>query len=304
MTTPEQAQALGARAERRMQARVTEGYVPGMVADAAEQDDPAPDTIDGDEAGADGDDPTADLRAEIAKLKQDLAAANGRIAPAQRDLETYRQLAVELQRNLDAQRTELEQLRSRKQEEAFDPASVLDAEELEEIDPLVLKVMAKIAGARKGATNVEAEVARVLEQRQQQELKEYREQALLSRDLSDIVTLRNDPSFIAWAEQDDNDVESVVTMLLGASTKPAIDKYARLLKRKIDSYRDSIKAPSGRNSASDANTSINAGMRRKQTSQLTDGELNKRLAQARRLARSRSAEDRKKASTILNSLGG
>lgn len=299
MTTPEQAQALGARAERRMQARVTEGYVPGMVADAAEQDDPAPDTIDDGE-----DDPTADLRAEIAKLKQDLAAANGRTAPVQRDLETYRQLAVELQRNLDAQRTELEQLRSRKQEEAFDPASVLDAEELEEIDPLVLKVMAKIAGARKGATNVEAEVARVLEQRQQQELKEYREQALLSRDLSDIVTLRNDPSFIAWAEQDDNDVESVVTMLLGASTKPAIDKYARLLKRKIDSYRDSIKAPSGRNSASDANTSINAGMRRKQTSQLTDGELNKRLAQARRLARSRSAEDRKKASTILNSLGG
>lgn len=299
MTTPEQAQALGARAERRMQAKIG-GYVPGMVVDAAEQEELPPDTIDDGE-----DDPTEALRAEITKLKQDLAAANGRAGPAQRDLETYRQLALELQRNLEAQRAELEQLRAAKPAQEFDPASVLDPEELDEIDPLVLKVMGKIAAARTSANaSVEAEVARVLEQRQQKELQDYREQALLSRDLSDIVTLKSDPNFIAWAEQEDNDVESVVTMLLGASTKPAIDKYARLLKRKIDSYRDSIKAPSGQRSASDATTSIAAGMRRKQTSQLAGAELDKRLAQARRLARSRSAEDRKKASTILNSLGG
>lgn len=301
MTTPEQAQALGARTERRMQGRISEGYVPDMVAAAVGGDDGAlADTIGTPEEH----DSAAELRAELTRVKQDLAAANGRTAPVQRDLETYRQLVVELQRNLDAQRAELEQLRSHKQETVFDPADVLDAEELEEIDPLVLKAMSKIATARRSDTSVEEEVARVLAQRQQQELKEYREQALLSRDLSDIVVLRNDPNFIAWAEQEDNDVESVVTMLLGAGTKPAIDKYARLLKRKIDDYRDSIKAPSGRTSASDANTSIAAGMRRKQTSQLTDKELDNRLAQARRLARSRSAEDRKKASTILNSLGG
>lgn len=289
--TPETAQNLADRAQARMERKL--GKVPDMVLDAdARQSADLEDVVD---------DPVAqppDYAQEVIKLKQDLAALQGRVAPAQRDLETYRQLTVELQ-----QRNEQleQQLKQKPQELKLE--DVLTPEEIDELDPMVLGAMAKIASAQRQNVDVNSAVNHVLAQRQEEELRAYREQALLSRELSDIVELKADPRFVEWANQDDNDVESVVTMLLGAGTKSAIDKYARILKRRVDSYRESIGAPRASKPASDATTALAAGMRRGQTS-VSATEMQTRLAQARRLMRSRSAADRAKATQILNSLGG
>lgn len=286
---PEIAQNLADRAQARMERKL--GKVPDMVleADALQTTDSSEDAPV---------EQAPDYAQEVTRLKQDLAALQGRVAPAQRDLETYRQLTVELQ-----QRNEQleQQLKQKPQELKLE--DVLTQEELDELDPMVLGAMAKIASAQRQNVDVGSAVNQVLAQRQEEELRTYREQALMSRELSDIVELKADPRFIEWANQDDNDVESVVTMLLGAGTKSAIDKYARILKRRVDSYRESIGAPRAGKPASDATTALAAGMRRGQTS-VSANEMQTRLAQARRLMRSRSAADRAKATQILNSLGG
>lgn len=294
------------------------GYVPSMVKDTGDDDtddddDDTDDTDDDDDKGTGAGTPppgedAAALRAELARVRQELTAAQGRTAPVQRDLETYRQLTAELQRTVEAKDAELRAVGEVKKAPSMNPADYLSQEEIDDLDPTVLNTMVKLADAmvqrRTGTESIEVEVRKVLDKQQQRELREYREQALLSRDLSDIVQLKNDPRFIEWAEQDDNEVESTVTMLLNASTKPAIDKYARLLKRKVDSYKEFTKSPSVKGSASDAQTVLSAGMRRKQNSNVSAADMAAQLAKARKLARSTSAADRKKANEILTALGG
>lgn len=320
----ELAERSAARMERKL-AKEGGGYVPAMVQDARDgfegNDEGDDNALDIDLSGSGdstpnerqgGDSEAARLRAEMDQLRQELAAAQGRSAPVQRDLETYRTLTVELQRNLDQQRQQYEERLQSLQEQAaardeeFDPAEVLSQEELDDFDPQVLKSMTKLADAlarrRMPQINIEEEVRRLAEKQAQEELKVYREQVLISKDLSDIVHLKSDPKFLEWVEQDDNEIESTVAMLLNATTKGAIDKYARILKGKINRFKQ--QSPSQGSTASDANTRLATGMRRKQNNNFDSADVEARLMQARRLARSQSAADRQKAQDILNALGG
>lgn len=318
------AEALAERSARRMEARLgkEEGYVPEVVRNAGQVDLPD-DELEDDDTATDApapkntDQPAGEDRygREIDELKQQLASMNGRVAPMQRDLATYQALVTEQQRELDAAKrthqAEIERLQ--KELEArqvpVNPLELLDEQDRELLDGDVLNVVAKLTQklvqASAPKVDVRTEVARYVAERDAAEIKSYREQALLSRDLSDIVELRNDPKFNDWASQDDNEIESTVTMFLNASDKGSIDKYARILKSKLNRFRESTKpSPSAKTPASDADTRLAAGMRRKQNGTQSRAEIEAQLAEAKRLARSRLAADREKANQILTALGG
>lgn len=269
-----------------------------------------------DDGGEGDDDDQQDLRRQVRALTQQLSAMQGRVGPAQQDLEDLRRVASTQRQQLEAERqnyqSQIDELRAQleqRQLEEIDPTEFLSEEERDTLDPTVLKAIGKVAAglARKALPKVDvrSETLRVLQEQEQNRIKQHRQKVLTDSKygLQKLSTLANDPRFLAWAQKDDNEVDSAVNSLLSATSTEEIDRYARILQRKLTRYQEEQKDPASRrnNPASPRNT-LAAGMRRSAGKKLTDSEMQQKLQEARRLARSPKQSDRDAAQKILDSL--
>lgn len=251
---------------------------------------------------------------EIAALRQQLDAANGRAAPAQRQSEEFRRLYDEERRSREHDRNELnrqvamlqEQLNARQVETSLD--ELLSPEEREVIDPMQLEIIKKVASAVVNTAapkvDVQAETAKYLQKREAEKIQRYREDLLTDprKGLTTLAALAEDPKFISWTSEEGNeDFDPLVRSMLTATTESEIDRYAKAVAKRVAKYNESRNTTHTGTRSTDARTSLNRAMQRRPR-QLSNDEMGDKLAQAKQLARSRNPADRKKAQDILNSI--
>lgn len=251
---------------------------------------------------------------EIAALRQQLDAANGRAAPAQRQSEEFRRLYDEERRSREHDRNELnrqvamlqEQLNARRVETSLD--ELLSPEEREVIDPMQLEIIKKVASAVVNTAapkvDVQAETAKYLQKREAEKIQRYREDLLTDprKGLTTLAALAEDPKFISWTSEEGNeDFDPLVRSMLTATTESEIDRYAKAVAKRVAKYNESRNTTHTGTRSTDARTSLNRAMQRRPR-QLSNDEMGDKLAQAKQLARSRNPADRKKAQDILNSI--
>lgn len=283
---------------------------------------------DDDDADDDGDDPTARLlsqqrgngggnddedvtalRQRLAKLEADLAAANNRAAPEQQRAQEMRDLWQASERaRLEAEARAKEQLDALQAQldaarPAFDISTILDEEDREKFDDDTLRVITKIAeGIAKAHTpksDVRTETLKVLEERERDRVNNYRKTVLNdpTRGLHELAQLSYDPAFQAWSNEEDNDMESVVTSLLNATSTEAVDRFAKIIAKRIKAFKDRKANPR----PTDPKGSLEGSMRRAGKPRLSQAELEVKYAEAKRLSRG-NATDRAKAQKILDEL--
>lgn len=251
---------------------------------------------------------------EIAALRQQLDAANGRAAPAQRQSEEFRRLYDEERRSREHDRNELNrqvamlqaQLNARQVETSLD--ELLSPEEREVIDPMQLEIIKKVASAVVNTAapkvDVQAETAKYLQKREAEKIQRYREDLLTDprKGLTTLAALAEDPKFISWTSEEGNeDFDPLVRSMLTATTESEIDRYAKAVAKRVAKYNESRNTTHTGTRSTDARTSLNRAMQRRPR-QLSNDEMGDKLAQAKQLARSRNPADRKKAQDILNSI--
>lgn len=256
---------------------------------------------------------TPDYEAEIARLQQELAAANGRAAPEQRRAEEYRRQFEDAERarqQLDRQRQEeinalREQLEAREAEVNLE--ELLTPEERDMFDPAQLTAITKVADAiaQRRAPKVDAktEALAALRERETQQVDDYRTQIITdpTRSLSRLHTLAHDPKFQAWISQEENDdFDVLVNSLLQANTKDLIDRRAKAVEKRIARFNEQGKTRNaGRQT--DPQQSLSSAMQRR-PQKVSDAEMQGKIAEAKRLARSANPKDRAKAKQILDSI--
>ena len=251
------------------------------------------------------------LGQEVQRVRQELAAANGRAAPSQQQAAEYQQLWAESERlrrqEEQARQEEIAALRQQLEERnnAFDPAELLTEEQRELIDPDLLNTIAtladKIAQRRIPQVDVKAEVLRVQQERMQQEVQDHRQKVLSDpgRGLHKLVEYAYDPKFIAWSEEEDNDINSVVNSLLEAKSTGEVDRYAKMVAKRLAKFAD-FKA--GEKQPTDTRGSLGSHMRRSDSPRMTEAEVKTKLAEAKILSRSRDPKDQAKARQIINDI--
>lgn len=251
--------------------------------------------------------PPAKSAREI-ELEAQLAALHGRVAPSQQQADEYRRMLTTEQ---DARRMETKQrddeikaLRESLEERntSINIEEILSEEERADLDPTMLKTIAKLADAiaKKRAPKVDtrAETLRILAERDAQNVVDYRQRVLTdpTRGLHQLGTLAYDPAFVAWSEDEDNDVNSVVTSLLNAKSTEEVDRYARIVAKRITKFKEHKNVPQQQ---TDTRPALGTHMRREAAQKLTEEQVNQKLAQAKQLARSSSLADQKKAKELL-----
>lgn len=274
------------------------GGDPGDEGDDGRNFDPA-----GDRPG--GGDPTA---AEIAELRRQMAALQGRVAPAQRDAEDFKRLwqseqqARTLERQQLQERIETLEQQNQARQEQLSIDSLLTEEEKRDIDPLVLQAITKIASAAAKSqipkVDAKASVLEVLEQRERDRVVMHRANVLNdpTRGLHHLAQLAYDPAFIAWSQEDENDVDSVVSSLMNAKSTEEVDRYAKIVSKRIATFRAKSQQPQ------DARTNLGQHMRRGEAPRMTQAEMTAKLNEAKQLSRSSSPADRARAKAIFDSL--
>ncbi len=264
------------------------------------------------------DDEKALLRSEIEAVRQQLSALQGRVAPAQQELELQRTEARVLRQRLEqAERDRQDEIERLKQEleekrNPLDLKDLVDENDLQNFDAETLQIFAKIADKvvqrRTPKIDARAEALRALQERDEQRVQTYRERVLLdpARGLHNLDALSRDPRFMQWAQSDDVDLDSTLNSLLRARTEDDVDRYAKIASRKIAQYNAQSKSQAGSNrsapSGTDPNVRLTAGMRRGSVQRETDAQRDAKLAEARRLSRSSNLHDRNKAKAILESI--
>lgn len=254
----------------------------------------------GDDSGYDED--------RVAELERQLQALHGRLAPAQRDTEQYRRLYQEeqalRQRELEDRQREIEALREQLEENnnQIDLTEILTDEEREEYDEHLINVIQKVADSvakrRMPKINARAEALRALEEREAALVDAHRKQVLVdrSRGLHQLSELAYDPEFRKWSREGDNDIESVVNSLLKATSTDEVDRYAKIVSRRIAAYNSRNKTQT----PTDPRPSLGNQMRRNPQQRMSDAEVKQKLNEAKNLARSRNPADRKRAQEIIN----
>lgn len=259
--------------------------------------------------------PTEDpnpLEAELNKLRQQYSALQGRLTPAQQQMEEYRRLYETERTNREAEaaklQTELEELRAKMEEKKFDPANFLTEEERELFDDetinLVTKVATAAARAAAPAVDVRAEIERTQQELANKKIADYREQIINdpSKGLSSLHQLAHDPSFNAWLEQEGNeDFEPLVRSMFQAQTTREIDRLGKAVAKRIAKYEGGATEASTQSSPTDARTSLDRAAQRRPRS-LSNQQMEQKLNEAKQLARSRNPADRKRAQEIIDSL--
>lgn len=271
-----------------------------------------PDDDDDDDDTGEPDDLTA-AQDELAALKHQMAALQGRLTPAQQQGDEYRRLYQEEQSTRTRERQQLEaklQELTGKMEEMQTSSNLedlLSEEERDLFDSDQLKAVAKIADtiAKRRIPNVDVRAAtlQVLEERKAQEVKAYRDDYLTdtSRGLSDLSTLASTPKFQEWLNGEDNDdFDPLVNSFLSAKSEKEIDRLGKAIARRVAKFKESRGKPAASRKP-DATTSRTSKLQRRPQAPSNE-EMKSQLAEAKRLARSRNADDQKRAREILDSL--
>lgn len=262
--------------------------------------DEKPDTEPEDDAP-----PVNPLQAELDSLRQQFNAMQGRVAPMQQASEQYRTLYTTAAAEKEELARKLKEVQDQLNSKASSTAieDLLSEDEKAEIDPGVLKIVAKVADAlaRKAMPNVDvrAEALRVMEEREAARVQRYRAEVMNDpvRGLSELAQLAYDKAFIDWSNEDDNDVDSVVNSLVNATTTEAIDRYAKIVAKRIKAFRER-----GKPTPTDPKVSLSQHMRRGDKAPLSKADVEARIREAKQLSRSRNAADRQRAQAILNEL--
>lgn len=250
------------------------------------------------------------LRSEINDLRTQLTALNGRVAPSQRDAETYRSLYSAEQtarqtenQNLTNQINALrDQLETRNTSVAVE--ELLTEDERAAMDPGTLTVITKIADAiaKRHAPKIDAraEAMKVLDERDAQRVTNHRNQVMSdpTRELHKLGQLAYDPEFIKWSQEEDNDVDSVVSSLFAARSTEEIDRYSKIVCKRIAAFRARTKETP----PTDPRPSLSSHMRRSEGPKLTSAQRLAREQEAKNLSRSRNPADRARALKILEEL--
>lgn len=254
----------------------------------------------------------ADARREIEQVKQQMAAIQGRLTPAQQQGEEYRQLYTSERSERERERAtlneQIEALNARLNEVGQNTAleELLTDDERDMFDPAQIKVMAKladsIAARRMPKVDIKAETLKALDERNAKQVLEYRNEYLSDpqRGLADLSVLANDPKFQTWLNAEENDdFDPLVSAFLGAASTREIDRLGKAVARRVAKFKQANKKSTG----FDAPTSSpkTGGMTRKPPN-VSEEEMASRLREAKRLARSRNPTDRKKAQELLSSV--
>lgn len=253
------------------------------------------------------DDATPSMQRELEQLRHEIATMRGRVVPSQQQADEYRRLYEDERRLRAAEAAERDEqinaLREKLQEDInFD--ELLTEEERDMLDPMQLSIFKKIAKAVAPKTDVRSETQRIIEEREAAKINRYREDKLTDPafGISNLSFLAQDPNFISWSNQEENDdFDPLVRSLLSAKTEREIDKYTKAVARRIAKFNESRNSVKAATRKTDAQTSLHKGMQRRPRMASAE-EVDKQLAEATRLARSRNPEDRKKAEAILNAL--
>lgn len=246
---------------------------------------------------------------EIEQLRQQMAALQGRLTPMQQQSEEFRRLYNDehnqRKQEREAMQKEVEALQARLEESraTSNIEDLLSEEERDLFDPDQLKAFAKVADSvakrRMPKIDVEAEVNRMLKQREMDDVKQFREQLLSDpqRGLADLSTLAVDSNFQTWVAQEDNDdFDPLVSSFLGASSRDEVSRLGKALARRVARYKENR----GKPRQPDTDTRTNSLQRN--PPEPSQQEMNAKLAEAKRLSRSRSKTDQTKAQKILDSL--
>lgn len=252
----------------------------------------------------------------IRELESQLAAANGRVGPTQAELDDYRRANAELRSQLSGREStyqqEIERLRAELEDRnaQVNIEDLLDEDERDVFDPTLLKVVTKLADAvakkRIPKVDVRAEALKLLQERDTNKVQEYRNKVLTdpTKGLHQLAQLSQDPTFQQWSSEDDNDMEGPVRMLLAATSTEEIDRYQRIISRRIDRFKAARKDQASRRQGNSADAAIRlaTGMRRNPDKQMSASDMQVKLAEAKRLARSPNRADQQKARALLDSL--
>lgn len=256
----------------------------------------------------DDDDDGIDYRARAQELERQLAATQGRVAPSQQQAQEYRDLwDQERAKNAQLQRENQERIDALQQQldernNHFSVEDVLTEDERADIDPSVLNTVVKLADAlvqrRLPKVDVRAETLKTLEEREHNRVNEYRARVLTDpgRGLHQLSALSEDPAFLAWIREDDNDMDSVVNSLLQARSTEEVDRYSKIVAKRIVKFKERA------NRNPDGRTTSGLNMRRQPKAKVTQAELEAKAKEIKRLSRSHRQSDRDRAQQLINEL--
>lgn len=246
---------------------------------------------------------STDWKAEHDKLQQQMNALLGRVAPAQRDADTFRNLyetsareKQELADRMNTLQAQLDEARTTGQRKSIEAQieDLLDEEDREAIDPAVLKVMGKLTAglfSKQNASDPTSTIEQVLAQREQKTTEAYRRGLMADPDrgVSRIVSLSQDAGFMTYvAEHPELDI--TINSFLTAGDKAAIDRYAKATDRLLAAYEDSRKAPKQATRASDPKGSqtLTEALERQPKAKLSEEEVRKLTAEHKMHVRNRN----------------
>jgi hypothetical protein len=255
-----------------------------------------------------------DWKAEHDKLQQQMNALMGRVAPAQRDADTFRNLyetstreKQELADRMNALQTQLEEARTTGQRKSIEAQidELLDEEDRETIDPAVLKIMGKLTAglfSKQNASDPTATIEQVLAQREQKATDTYRRGLMADpeRGVSRIVSLSQDAKFMNYVS-DHPELDSTINNFLTANDRTAIDRYAKATDRLLAAYEDSQKAPKPPTRASDpaGSQTLAAALERQPRQRLSEEEVRKLTTEYKMHVRNRNHQ---KAAAVMAQL--
>ncbi|MCM1516220.1 MAG: hypothetical protein NC080_07420 [Paraprevotella sp.] len=269
------------------------------------------------------DEPPADdggralLEEENQRLKSQLSALQGRVAPEQQRNAALEAALLEerqrsesrmkdMQRQLDDAMAKLEEQRIKE----FSVDELLSEEEKGMVDPAMLEVVKKIsmAMAKQMAPkqDVDATIEAVLAKREQQQVEDYRNRVLSNpkHNVSRLLELANNDRFKEWAD-DNVDIRYAMSAFLHSKSREEVDAATSALNKRLGDFFEQTR-PKNRQAPARTDaitTSLHSAMRRdsndgKQTRQ----DFNRDAARIRDLSRSRSGRNSEEVKRLLKNL--
>jgi len=190
--------------------------------------------------------------AALEELRAQLAAANGRLGPAQRQVEemraaheaTQRQL-VELQAQLAEQHAAQATLKAKQLAEQFDPFEGLSQQEIEMLDPTAAELIRRAArnAYSKAASSVKDPEALINDALAKRDARARDNFVRATADSLGLVKLGSDPKFAKFLEEDD-----AAGLLMNAFVQSPDLDTARMLESRLRNmlkrYEKTVQQPS------------------------------------------------------------
>jgi hypothetical protein len=264
-----------------------------------------------------------DLRVMFRKLQEDHEALKGRLAPAQRDADTYRGLYETSSRELNAARNstqdelaglrqQLEEATTARERKSIEAEieELISDEDRAAIDPSVLAVIRKVVGkfgGTKAAPSVDHNVLveKALAERERKTIDAHRNRMLADQntEIGKLKALSQDADFNAYCEENP-EVDMTLTHFLHASTTADIDRYARAANRLISAYRTG-KTPKEERAAdpkSAGGSVLQTALARTAAGKMSEEQLRAKTREFKQLIRNNDPESKAKAKKLMEEI--